>query len=114
MTHAARCILIVAAVQRHHALDRAFEPLIRIFRNHDFPLWEEAWKTYDTYLAAISREIGDPHIPGHGTWLHWFIYDNQCGRRAFEAKAASWKERRPIRTPRDLARLIEADLPRTP
>lgn len=114
MTHSARVLLIVTAIERHHALDRAFEPLVRIFRNHDFPIWEEAWKTYDAYLAGISREIGDRDIPGRGTWLRWFIYENQCGRRAFEAKADAWKELRPIRTARDLARLIEADLPRAP
>lgn len=71
-----------------------------------------SWEGRFGYLAGISREIGDRDIPGRGTWLRWFIYENQCGRRAFEAKADAWKELRPIRTARDLARLIEADLPR--
>lgn len=107
MTTADRILLVRAVSQRHDDLDRAFAPLVEIFRNHDFPLWEESWKTYEAYLAAIAREIGDSD-----GWLHWFIYDNAGGRRRFEAKAAAWSTPRPIRSARDLVRLLEADLPR--
>ncbi len=109
MTHEARVLLIVTVVTRHDALDRAFAPLIAIFNNHNFPLWSEAWETYDTCLAAIAREIGD-----RAGWLDWFVKENDCGRRGHEARAAAWSELRPIRTARDLALLIEADLPRHP
>lgn len=107
MTHSARVLIIVTVVHRHDTLDRAFAPLIEIFRNHDFPIWEESWKIFEAYLAAIAREIGDT-----SGWLHWFIYENDCGRKKLSARAAAWPELRPIGTPRALARLIEANLPR--
>lgn len=106
MTTADRTLLIVTAVTRHDALERAFEPIIAAFKNHDFPAFEEAWRTFDAYLAAISAQLGDAD-----GWLQWFIHDNDCGRKKMEARAAAWPALRPIRTPRDLARLIEADLP---
>lgn len=108
MTTAARTLLVVTAVTRHDALQRAFEPIIAAFNNHDFPAFDEAWRTFAAYLAAISREIGDRH-----ELLHWFIYDNDCGRKKLPAKAGAWPAPRPIRTVRDLVRLIEADLPRS-
>jgi len=106
MKTCARTLLVVTAITRHHALEAAFEPIIAAFRNHDFPAFEEAWKTFDAYLACISAEIGDD-----AGWLFWFIYDNDCGRKKLPAKAAAWSEARPIGTARALVRLIEADLP---
>lgn len=105
MTTAARTLLVATAVARHDALDRAFEPIIAAFKNHDFPAFGEAWRTFDAYLLAISREIGD-----RDNWLTWFVYENDCGRKKMEAKAAAWPALRPITTPRALALLIEADL----
>lgn len=106
MSTAKRIAIITAVVAQHDALSAAFAPIISAFRNHDFPAFEQAWKVFDLYLAASSREIADD-----AGWLHWFVFDNACGRKGFPAKAASWSETRPILTPEALARLIEADLP---
>lgn len=105
MTTTERTRLITAVAQRRDALSQAFAPLIAIFRNHDFPLWEEAWKTFDAYLEKVAAEIGD-----RDGWLHWFIYENDCGRKKMQARAAAWSDLRPIATPRALACLLEADL----
>ena len=106
MTTHQRTALIAEAVKRHDALEAAWKPLTEAVRNHDFPAFEESWHTFDAYLRALSHQIDDPFCG----WLPWFIHDNDCGRKGMEAKAGAWKKPRPIKTPRDLARLIEADL----
>jgi hypothetical protein len=41
-----------------------------------------------------------------GGWICWFLYENQCGKRGFEATPCAGKKRRKVRTTRQLARLI--------
>lgn len=106
MTTATRTSLIDAVLAQHDALEAAWAPLIAAVKNHDFPAYEASWKIFDDYSREISRRIGDEN-----GWLAWFIYENDCGRRGFSAKAAAWTVARPIRTPRALACLLEADLP---
>lgn len=40
-----------------------------------------------------------------GGWISWFIWDNQCGKKKLPA-AVNSSELKPIRTVKDLAKLI--------
>ena len=59
---------------------------------------------FDKYTKATATLIGDT-----GGWLNWYLYENDMGDRAMEAKAASWKRKKKIKNIGDLCRLIEAD-----
>jgi hypothetical protein len=41
-----------------------------------------------------------------GGWICWFLYDNECGKKAFTASPRAGVKPRHVRTPRQLARLI--------
>lgn len=56
---------------------------------------------YDA-MVAIARLIGDA-----GDWLDWFINENECGAKGYEAKRAEWETARPIRTVSDLLDILE-------
>lgn len=106
LTHVQRVSVIQEAVRLHNELEAAFKPIETAFKTFDYPAWNVSWTIFSKYIELTEQKIGDDF-----SWLNWFIYDNDCGKKAFEAKASSWKVRRKIRTAKDLARLIEADLP---
>lgn len=58
------------------------------------PLFEAIWTTWDRMLDRIDTD----------GWLLWYIYENDCGAKGFEASADHhrWKPR-PIRSARQLA-----------
>lgn len=60
------------------------------------PLHEAIWKSFENMLKLI-----DVH-----EWIQWFIYDNECGKRALQARACSGRELTAIKTTRQLAGLI--------
>lgn len=59
------------------------------------PLHSAIWITFGNMLTH-----SDPH-----DWITWFIYENDCGKKALSA-CGPGQALRPIRTPRQLARLI--------
>lgn len=58
------------------------------------PLNDAIWEGFSGMLALIDAS----------DWISWFIYENDCGKRAFEAGYDG--KTRPIRTARQLAKLI--------
>jgi len=58
---------------------------------------------FDSYSRIVSIQVGDDNA-----WLEWFLYDNDCGKKALEARASSWKKARKIRTVKDLEAIISA------
>lgn len=103
MTRAQKLDLLNEVVKRHDALDAAFSPIVAAFRNHDFPAWEESWKTFDSYVASVELLIGD----GFGN-VSWFVQENDCGRKALAVTYAGWREPRPIKTTADLLDFVVA------
>jgi hypothetical protein len=59
---------------------------------------------FEKYTKATAKLIGDAD-----GWLDWYMYENDMGNMAMEAKAASWKRKKKIKNIGDLCRLIEAD-----
>jgi hypothetical protein len=101
---------ILNLLNQREKMEAAWKPVLDAFKTHDFPAWEQSYTVLHMLEDAVAREIGDPLVDGeHGSWLAWFIYDNRLGQRAMEAKAASWKQPRAIRTVEDLVDVICAD-----
>ena len=59
-------------------------------------LFMATWSAFEELLKLIDS----------GDWICWFLYDNRCGKRGFEATPCAGKKRRKVRTTRQLARLI--------
>jgi len=60
------------------------------------PLFEAIWRSFQGMLERIDDD----------GWIHWFIYENECGKKAMQAKGCGKRGLTPIKTPRQLARLI--------
>jgi hypothetical protein len=67
----------------------------------DGKLWSAIWDSFDTMLNCIDDK---------NEWLHWYIYENSCGKNGFEAKAANQKKAKIISRSEDLAKLIVSDI----
>ena len=65
------------------------------------PLFDAIWRAFEHLLDRIEER----QTRG---WLWWFIYENDCGAKAFKASVGK-RELRKIRNARDLARLIVWD-----
>jgi hypothetical protein len=59
-------------------------------------LFMATWCAFEELLGMLDS----------GGWICWFLYENQCGKRGFEATPCAGKKRRKVRTTRQLARLI--------
>jgi len=60
------------------------------------PLYDAIWRAWGCLLERIDED----------GWISWFIYENDCGKKAKEAKGCGKRGMTPIRTARQLARLI--------
>ena len=65
------------------------------------PLFLAIWKPFDAYMDTLAELVGD-----RDKWIGWFIYEHDCGAKAYEARSARWKKARKIRTVKNLAALI--------
>jgi hypothetical protein len=92
---------VQAVVAKYDRLDSEWKKAVTIFGTHDNPLFEATWGAFDAYVSAVAETIGDDW-----EWLHWFIYENSCGRKGMEAKGAMSGLRK-IKTAAQLVALIE-------
>ncbi|CAB4156129.1 hypothetical protein UFOVP674_49 [uncultured Caudovirales phage] len=89
--------VIKAIIADHKALDKACTNAMKAGTLEvDGPLYTAIWKSFDGLLGHIDRS----------DWLYWFIYDNDCGKAGRAAKVGERMKLKPIRTPRQLAKLI--------
>ena len=59
---------------------------------------------YDLFLAyteVLSKNLGDKDC-----LLDWYIWENDCGKKEFLAKASNWEKSRKIKNLKDLEDLI--------
>ena len=103
MTRTHKVQLIEEAIKRHDDLQAAWIPLIKAIRNHDFPAFEESWRVFDAYVKQVEHTLGD----AFGS-LHWFIFENDCGRKALNVRTSGNENAFPCKTPDDLLNFIEA------
>lgn len=99
---------IEAVVKAHDELDKQCQALNALFRgDYDAPVYRAIWQVFDKYADAVSELVGDIDYPQSGTWLSWYIHENDCGRKALAASVSPGRLRR-IKNARDLVRLIRA------
>ena len=67
------------------------------------PIWKGYYKLFDLYTDQLAARLGGDSA----IWLHWFIYDNDCGAAAFKATHDSETHpARPIRNLKDLSFIL--------
>ena len=66
----------------------------------NMPFIEHYDDVFDSYITLIAIQVGD-----HGEWIKWFLWENDCGQKAFEAGYD--QQTKPIKNLFDLLELIE-------
>ena len=100
-----RIKLIEEVIARYKELSNLSDTLNDLFgATADCKVLDPVWGAHDSYSEAVSKLIGDDF-----DWLGWYIYENDCGEKGMAAKASSWKKNRPIKTVKDLEKIISAD-----
>lgn len=66
------------------------------------PLYNAVFELLNVAIASTSAAIGD-----NGEWIAWFVTENDCGRKGYEAGHSD--NLRPVRAVEDLLDLIEAE-----
>lgn len=97
-----RIALITKLIEACDKLNTEWDKATAVFGTRDNPLFEATWKMFDLYVSATSQLIGD-----ESAWLSWFIYENACGKKEFEATAGTGAKKKKIKTIADLVSLIE-------
>lgn len=86
------------------AVDHAFDSAERVMCcTIDSPMWTAVFNLQTALIKQTAKLIGD-----EGCWLEWFIFENDYGRKGFEAGLKSWKRLRRTHTAKQLVRIIEA------
>lgn len=87
-----------------------WETLTAVFGRdlHESPMGKTFWHLHHQSTLLVATRIRDDL-----QWLEWFQHENNMGRRAFCARAPKWKTSRPIRTIKQLARIIHACQPKS-
>lgn len=71
-------------VYYYRALTKQLDALGRIIGScPESPLSRAIWKTFDAYVETTSLLVGD--ASKSDSWLSWYIWDNECGKRKMEA-----------------------------
>jgi hypothetical protein len=88
----------VAAVARDYKrLDGACEAALKAgAMGFDGPLYEAVWAGWANMLRRYDAT----------GWMQWFVFENECGARGLAAQGCRDKSMRPVRTARQLARII--------
>ena len=106
MTHDERVAAIERVCSVIKAGDDAFDALAKVVGcDPEAPIWTALHVAHGALIDTTSVLIGD-----RDEWLSWYVYENDMGAKGMQAKAASWKAMRSIKSASHLAKLIEADL----
>jgi len=89
--------IVSAIVTDYRRLDHACDAAMKAgAMDPSGPLYDAIWRTFSGMLDRVDV---------HG-WIAWFVYDNECGKKAREANGWGKRKMTPIKTPLHLARLI--------
>lgn len=101
-THKQIIAMLAPWVERHAAIDAAFEPLMAgNYMSVDSPLFDAVWITFDRYTDALELLVGDKF-----GWLHWYQGENGMGASKLGASPRAGAPLRAIKSLSDLAWLI--------
>jgi len=95
-------IVIDKVVNSYEKLDKACNQCIEAgCMDVEGKLFAAIWESFDAMLDCIDNE---------DMWIHWYVYDNECGKKQYEAKGKNQKKSKQIKCSKDLAKLIIKDL----
>jgi hypothetical protein len=104
LTKAERITLLTEWLLEYKKVESTCNSIEMLFgKNSDGDVQARFWQLFESYTKLVAIQVGDDYA-----WLNWFIWENDCGKNAMEAKAASWKKARKIRTVKDLEAIISA------
>lgn len=66
------------------------------------PIATAMYDTFQAYTEVVAAQVGDSVES-----LNWFIWDNEAGKKGLAAGVTGKVKMRPIRTVKDLLRIIE-------
>ena len=105
MTKPERIALIEEWLKEFQRVQAACAALEALFgKDPEGRIQTHLYGLFESYSRLVAIQVGDDW-----KWLDWFIWDNDCGKKAMEAKAHSWKKARKIRTVKDLEAIISAN-----
>ena len=95
-------ILVRKFLERYEKMEDSFEDIFSVFGVGvvDTKLYDGCYGLVDSCIEFISLMLDDTH-----EWLNWYIYDNECGKRGFEA--GYYSDVKKISSLDDLFMLIE-------
>jgi len=105
LTKTERITLLTEWLLEYKKVESTNDSIEMLFgKNPDGNVQTRFWQLFESYTKLVAIQVGDDF-----KWLEWFLYDNDCGKKAMEARASSWKKHRKIRTVKDLEAIISAD-----
>lgn len=104
LTKAERIALLEEWLKEFQGIQRTCAAIQALFgSDHECLIQTHFYGLFESYSRLVAIQVGDD-----SKWLDWFLWDNDCGKSAMEAKAPSWKKARKIRTVKDLEAIISA------
>jgi len=104
LTKAERIALLERWLAEYKRVEAINQALVGLFHsNPEGPVHLCYYELFSAYGHLVGEKVGD-----NNDWLGWFIWENDCGKNAMEARAPSWKKARKIRTVKDLEAIISA------
>lgn len=89
--------MVEAVVEAHKRLSTEVNAFIDVgAMSPDSKLFSAIWGAFNVLMAQFDKE----------DWIAWYIYENDYGKRGFEASAKAGRLPTPIKTYKDLAKLI--------
>lgn len=105
LTKAQRIALLKECLKEFKLVQESCDAIEALFgKDHEGRIQTHLYGLFESYSRLVSIQVGDDN-----KWLDWFIWDNDCGKKAMEANAPSWKKARKIRTVKDLEAIISAE-----
>ena len=91
-------------IEQFRKIQAGYEELKRTLQiPPECPIITLLYANHAQYTKLLAEKLGDTdHF-----WMEWYLWENDCGKRGHQAKAAKWKKMRPIRNLDDLAALIK-------
>ena len=81
MTRKETIILLNVWLDTYKQIDRAYESFRKLTGCiPESEIAQALYQPFDRYTDAVSKLVGD-----QGKWLEWFIWDNGCGEKGYEA-----------------------------
>lgn len=104
LTKAERITLLTEWLLEYEKVESTCDLIAALFgKSQEGHIQDRFRQLFESYTKLVAIQVGDDYV-----WLNWFIWENDCGKNAMEARASSWKKPRKIRTVKDLEAIISA------